>query len=261
VQVEVSAHDEQVFVRFFIFRFRGGLVGHEAEPAVHGKLGVDRRQAALADQRDGGFGLEVHPGHGLAVRAGALLATGVPTDHRVGRRASQLGDQAHVSQDRIGGFQGGGSGRKGGHVEPFGGKFSLHPHQSSAPGASPAWTAWAMHEGAAGVLGASRTIVSMQRTVILASTSRYRRELLTRLKLPFDVQSPEVDETPLPGETPHDLAVRLALEKANAVAARFPEAVVIGSDQVADLDGEALGKPGDHANAPPPSCAACAARR
>ncbi|WP_422087824.1 Maf family nucleotide pyrophosphatase [Variovorax sp.] len=89
----------------------------------------------------------------------------------------------------------------------------------------------------------------MQRPVILASTSRYRRELLTRLRLPFDVQSPEVDETPLPGETPHALAVRLALEKADAVAARFPEAVVIGSDQVADLGGEALGKPGDHERA------------
>jgi septum formation protein len=89
----------------------------------------------------------------------------------------------------------------------------------------------------------------MQRPVILASTSRYRRELLTRLRLPFDVQSPEVDETPLPGETPHALATRLALEKANAVAARFPEAVVIGSDQVADLGGEALGKPGDHERA------------
>jgi len=89
----------------------------------------------------------------------------------------------------------------------------------------------------------------MQRPVILASTSRYRRELLTRLRLPFEVQSPEVDETPLPGETPHALAIRLALEKANAVAARFPEAVIIGSDQVADLGGEALGKPGDHQRA------------
>jgi septum formation protein len=89
----------------------------------------------------------------------------------------------------------------------------------------------------------------MQRPVILASTSRYRRELLTRLRLPFEVQSPEVDETPLPGETPHALAIRLALEKADAVAARFPEAVVIGSDQVADLGGEALGKPGDHQRA------------
>lgn len=89
----------------------------------------------------------------------------------------------------------------------------------------------------------------MQRPLILASTSRYRRELLNRLHLPFDVQPPEVDETALPGETPRELAERLALEKARAVAARFPEAVVIGSDQVADLAGQALGKPGDHARA------------
>ena len=89
----------------------------------------------------------------------------------------------------------------------------------------------------------------MQRPLILASTSRYRRELLNRLHLPFDVLPPEVDETALPGETPRELAERLALEKARAVAARFPEAVVIGSDQVADLAGEALGKPGDHARA------------
>ncbi|KPU94837.1 septum formation inhibitor Maf [Variovorax paradoxus] len=89
----------------------------------------------------------------------------------------------------------------------------------------------------------------MQRTVILASTSRYRRELLTRLRLPFEVHAPEVDETPRAGEAPQALAQRLALEKANAVAARFPDAVVIGSDQVADLAGESLGKPGDHAHA------------
>ncbi|MBT2323210.1 septum formation inhibitor Maf [Variovorax paradoxus] len=89
----------------------------------------------------------------------------------------------------------------------------------------------------------------MQRTVILASTSRYRRELLARLHLPFDVQAPDVDETPLAGEAPRALAERLALEKAMSVARRFPEAVVIGSDQVADLAGEPLGKPGDHARA------------
>lgn len=89
----------------------------------------------------------------------------------------------------------------------------------------------------------------MQRPLILASTSRYRRELLARLHLPFDVQPPEVDETARSGETPRELAERLALEKAQAVAARFPDAVVIGSDQVADLAGEALGKPGDHARA------------
>jgi septum formation protein len=85
--------------------------------------------------------------------------------------------------------------------------------------------------------------------VILASTSRYRRELLTRLRLPFEVEAPGVDETPQPGENPASLARRLALEKARAVAARRPEAAVIGSDQVADLHGEPIGKPGDHARA------------
>ncbi|MBC5768362.1 Maf family nucleotide pyrophosphatase [Ramlibacter albus] len=87
------------------------------------------------------------------------------------------------------------------------------------------------------------------RTLVLGSTSRYRRELLQRLGVPFDVAAPEVDETPLAGERPAELAKRLALAKARAVAARFPQAVVIGSDQVADLDGESLGKPGNHDNA------------
>lgn len=85
--------------------------------------------------------------------------------------------------------------------------------------------------------------------LILGSTSRYRRELLTRLRLPFEVEAPGIDETPRPGEAPAALARRLALEKARAVAARHPQDVVIGSDQVADLAGEPLGKPGDHARA------------
>ena len=87
------------------------------------------------------------------------------------------------------------------------------------------------------------------RTLVLGSTSRYRRELLSRLKLPFEVAAPAVDETPLAGESPHDLALRLALAKARAVAVQHPEAVVIGADQVADLAGEPLGKPGNHARA------------
>ncbi len=85
--------------------------------------------------------------------------------------------------------------------------------------------------------------------LVLASTSRYRRELLQRLRLPFEVQSPEVDETARPAEPPAELALRLALAKARAVAALRPDAVVIGSDQVCDLDGQALGKPGDHERA------------
>lgn len=88
-----------------------------------------------------------------------------------------------------------------------------------------------------------------QRPLILASTSVYRRELLSRLRFPFQTMGPQVDETPLAGEAPAVLAQRLALAKAQAVAALHPEAVVIGSDQVADLNGEPLGKPGTHANA------------
>jgi septum formation protein len=87
------------------------------------------------------------------------------------------------------------------------------------------------------------------RRLILGSTSRYRQELLARLRLPFEVVAPQVDETALPGEAPAALAQRLALAKALAVARRYPDALVIGADQVADLDGEAIGKPGNHERA------------
>ena len=87
------------------------------------------------------------------------------------------------------------------------------------------------------------------RQLILGSTSRYRRELLARLNTPFTVVGPDVDETPAEHEAPHALALRLALAKARAVAALHPEAVVIGSDQVADLNGMPLGKPGTHERA------------
>ena len=87
------------------------------------------------------------------------------------------------------------------------------------------------------------------RILVLGSTSPYRRELLSRLRIPFEVSAPEVDETPLAKEAPADLARRLAWAKARAVAAKFPQAVVIGSDQVADLDGLPIGKPGTHERA------------
>lgn len=90
---------------------------------------------------------------------------------------------------------------------------------------------------------------SIPRKLILGSTSPYRRELLARLRIPFETAAPEVDETPLPFENPQQLACRLAMAKARAVATQFPDCVVIGSDQVADLDGQALGKPGNHARA------------
>jgi septum formation protein len=79
---------------------------------------------------------------------------------------------------------------------------------------------------------------------VLASTSKYRAELLSRLRIPFKVAAPPVDESPLPAESPYDIALRLAEAKARAVAGDFPDALIIGSDQVADLDGQPLGKPG-----------------
>jgi septum formation protein len=85
--------------------------------------------------------------------------------------------------------------------------------------------------------------------LILASTSVYRQALLERLSLPFDIARPDVDESPRPGEPPQTLAVRLARAKAEAVAATAGPAWVIGSDQVAELDGRGLGKPGIQDNA------------
>jgi septum formation protein len=85
--------------------------------------------------------------------------------------------------------------------------------------------------------------------LILASSSPYRRELLGRLGLPFEVVVPALDESPLPGEAPQDTALRLAREKAAHVAAQAPGALVIGSDQVATMGGDQIGKPGDHASA------------
>ncbi|KKB64073.1 septum formation inhibitor Maf [Robbsia andropogonis] len=86
-------------------------------------------------------------------------------------------------------------------------------------------------------------------TLVLASSSRYRAELLSRLRLPFICDVPDVDETPRAGEAPAETAMRLAIAKAHAVAVRHPDALVIGSDQVAVCNGVQLGKPGNHARA------------
>ncbi len=91
--------------------------------------------------------------------------------------------------------------------------------------------------------------------LVLASTSPYRRELLSRLGVPFQVAAPDVDETPLPGESPDETAQRLSILKARAVAERFPDALIIGSDQVALLEGVQLGKPGSHDKAVAQLCA------
>ena len=85
--------------------------------------------------------------------------------------------------------------------------------------------------------------------LILASSSPYRQKLLERLKLPFDCCSPDIDESPLSGESAQQLVLRLAKQKADKVAAQHPQALIIGSDQVASLQGSILSKPGDHSTA------------
>lgn len=85
--------------------------------------------------------------------------------------------------------------------------------------------------------------------IILASTSVFRRALLARLGLPFEVANPDVDETPLPGEMPEETALRLSEAKARGVVTQYPDALIIGSDQVAYLDAQVFGKPGSHENA------------
>ena len=89
----------------------------------------------------------------------------------------------------------------------------------------------------------------MKQTLILASSSAYRRELLQKLQIPFSSISPKIDETALNDEKPHETALRLAQEKAKKIGADHPHALVIGCDQVATLDGEQLGKPGNHKKA------------
>lgn len=85
--------------------------------------------------------------------------------------------------------------------------------------------------------------------LVLASTSKPRQNLLQRLQIPFEIVAPDVDETPLPGETPEQLVQRLALQKAEVVAKKFPEALIIGADQVGVLDNKILGKPLTYENA------------
>jgi septum formation protein len=85
--------------------------------------------------------------------------------------------------------------------------------------------------------------------LVLASTSIYRSQLLSTLQIPFETAAPDVDETPLPGESAEQTSWRLAQVKAEVVARRFPDALIIGSDQVALLDGKQIGKPLNHDNA------------
>lgn len=95
----------------------------------------------------------------------------------------------------------------------------------------------------------SSTVSTPTRRLVLASTSRYRRQLLRHIVVTFEVGAPSYEETPLTGEKPRETALRLSIAKARSVAKAFPDALIIGSDQVADMDGEPMGKPVTHDNA------------
>lgn len=229
-KVEIPACHQDVLFQFLVQRSGGFLIGDESKPAVDLDPGTYRRQAALARQGQLDTGPQVHPRLGPPAGIVALLALRGPFDLQAVRWLDSFCRQALKTGQGLGAGHSAIRLRELSNVQPPGHKFSFHPQQSNP------------HcHAASGTIGAMQ-----KRTVILASTSRYRRELMNRLRLPFEVHSPEVDETPLAGESPSLLAERLALAKAQAVASRFPEAVVIGSDQVADLRGEALGKPGTH---------------
>ena len=98
-------------------------------------------------------------------------------------------------------------------------------------------------------LSVALKLFMVKRLIVLASTSPYRRELLERLRIPFEVINPDIDESALPNETPQATALRLSEAKARAGSSQFPDALIIGSDQVAILDGKIYGKPGSHERA------------
>ena len=210
------------------------LGGRKQEVTTQVQGNRHRLQAALAGALHHGVRLQVQPQFRLPAPHGPTFGGSGPVQHLIdrGRPLTWVSQafqscQGPLSVDRLGAI---GQGR---HIQAFG------VQGSASRGCGHGRVSVALRD-------------NLQMTaphLILASTSRYRRELLQRLQLPFDALAPGVDETPLPGEAPAALAQRLALAKAQAVAARHPQAVVIGSDQVADLDGLAIGKPHTHERA------------
>ena len=236
LQVERAGQRQDVVLALGIEFRGGGLAGDEAETAIHRDVDVERRETALALERQRRSRVQVQPD--LRLRARALLAPRLPR-HPVARRRRAIGGGriARAASDRARAIRP--TARR-----PRRRTFARRDDGARTDGNSSRPSVRGpnvVHDGTIRCVSAPR--------LILASTSRYRRELLSRLHLPFEVQAPDVDETPAPSEQPAALARRLATAKAEAIAARAPDAVVIGSDQVADLDGICIGKPGNHERA------------
>ena len=236
LQVELTRNDQH-FVFHIGVEF-GGLcfVGDELELAVQLDGFEHRGQTALADQGQLGAGLQVQPCLGWTGTHRQLKTLSRPV--HPGIVSGRIGRQCITKPAEAGrtplALQTPAELGKGLDVQTMGVELArFHGASVAVSSRCSRWNNGCMRPP----------------PLILGSTSRYRRELLARLRLPFEVVAPQVDETPRPGEAPADLALRLALEKATEVARRHPEALVIGSDQVADLDGEPIGKPGTHERA------------
>ena len=252
-KVECPGECEHIVFRLFVEPGGRFLAVDEQEVPVDLQLVADGRKTTLALEFDRRPGAQVQPGLVAGSRRRPAFATGAPGDGsvrafalapafvaRIDDRADDrtLG-QARQARERPTAGEFPRLLGKSGHVEPVRIEFSCRHRDECRP----------VQRSTGRWENPPMTSSLLRRRLILASTSRYRRELLERLRLAFSVEAPEVDETPRAGEAPAGLAARLALAKARAVAARHPDAVVIGSDQVADLDGEPLGKPGGHERA------------
>ena len=241
--IEITADDQNILFRLVVKCCRRGLVGHKTERTLSRHSLPHWGQTALALQGQIHRGRHIQPNLIRSARLGLTSALQLPNHRACCQRIAKLfvGQTRPIGQkalpletDRITG--------KRQHVQVLGVQFFFH-------GRSVRESPIRISTGVCALTPTSADTLAHSRPVILGSTSRYRRELLERLRIPFSVTAPNVDETPQASETPRQLALRLALAKAKAVAAAHPQAVVIGSDQVADLAGHPLGKPGEHARA------------
>jgi septum formation protein len=229
--IKVPADDQHISLRCLVHGFGSGFIGHKQEVTLNLDRFLHRPKAALALQDQADLRLQGQPHerstssnlHHPALQTPVHLCRGILGKLLLLQTGKQ--PQGRLTRELGSGLC------KGREIEVL--RIEGFAHARS------------VRES----LAMNTSATALPRTLVLGSTSPYRRELLARLHLPFEVAAPEVDETPLKGESPRDLALRLALLKAQAVAAKHPQAVVIGADQVADLGGQPLGKPGSHAKA------------
>ncbi len=241
--IKVTTDHQNIFFRLVIERRRSGFIGHETERTLSRHGFQHRQQAALTLHRQIHRGRQIQPDLIGTTRLGNQATLQLPNHQACRQGIAELfiGQTPPIGQSAFT-LEAEGIAGKRHHIQVLGVHFFFH-------GCSVRESPIRISPGICVLTPTSAATRTNNRPVVLGSTSRYRRELLERLRIPFSVTAPDVDETPQTGETPRQLALRLALAKAQAVAALHPQAVVIGSDQVADLAGQPLGKPGEHTRA------------